>query len=349
VEGQALLQARRLIVLVFALFVIGGFNLRVEAKETIDSANITEPSLKRLVYIVSDTKIPFWSIMGKGIQSKAESLGYKLDIYSANNNAKHELELVVKSIKEKVSGLIISPTTSSAAATILKFAKKSGIPVVISDIGADSGDYVSYISSDNSDGAYKIGRILAKEMVLKGWEGGSVGIIAIPQKRANGQARTAGFMRAMNEKGLKTVGIFQQINFSYQETYDFSNKLVHQNPGLRAIWLQGSDRYQAALDAITDVGRQGEILLVCFDAEPVFLELIPKGVLLGAAMQQPYLMGQKAVAEMDKHFNGKDVIKDVKLPVLAISGKNIREQLSLIQKNVLGLSVEDGGDDNAKK
>jgi len=347
-KGQALLHVRRVIVLVFALFVINGFSARVEAEEVIDAVSTAESSLKRLAYIVSDTQIPFWSVMGKGIQSKAESLGYKLDIYSANNNAKRELELVIKSIKEKVSGMIISPTTSSAASTILKFSKKSGIPVVISDIGADSGDYVSYISSDNADGAYKIGRILAKEMALQGWEAGSVGIIAIPQKRANGQARTAGFMRAMNEEGVKTAGIFQQINFSYQETYDFSSKLIRQTPNLRAIWLQGSDRYQAALDAISDAEREGEVLLVCFDAEPVFLELIPQGVLLGAAMQQPYLMGQKAVIEMDKYLNDKVFIKNVKLPVLAISGQNIREQLNLIQKNVLGVSTEDGDADHAK-
>ena len=279
---QYLLRIGRLIL----FLAISCFVAKIEAKEPIGTIAIVEPAAKRLVYIVSDTKIPFWSIMGKGVQNNANLLGYKLDIYSANNSAKRELELVVKSLKEKVSGLIISPTTSSAASTILKFSKKSGIPVVISDIGADSRDYVSYVSSDNDGGAYGIGKLLAKEMLQQEEGLGSVGIIAIPQKRANGKARTAGFMRAMNEEGVKTAGVFQQRSFSYQETYDFSSQLIGQSPNLRAIWLQGSDRYQAALDAILDAGREGEILLVCFDAEPTFLGLIQKGVLLGAAMQQ---------------------------------------------------------------
>jgi len=347
-DNQTLLQRWPLNGLVFCLLIIAAFSPRVEAEKAIGAEKKIEPTLKRLVYIASDTKIPFWVTMGKGVQDKAESLGYELDIYSANNNAKQELELVVQSIKEQVSGVILSPTTSSAAATILKISKKAGVPVVISDIGADSGDYVSYIASNNFDGAYELGLVLAKEMFTRGWKAGSVGIVAIPQKRANGQARTSGFMQAMNEKNVKTAGIFQQVDFSYQETYDFSSKFINHNPSLRAIWLQGSDQYQAALDAISDAGRKDEILLICFDAEPIFLELIYQGVLLGAAMQQPYLMGRKAVIEMDKHLSGEVVSKDVRLPVLTISRGNIKERFSLIQKNVLGFSKIDGSY-NAKK
>ncbi|MES9844998.1 MAG: substrate-binding domain-containing protein [Candidatus Sedimenticola sp. PURPLELP] len=292
---------------------------------------------KRLAYIVSDLRIPFWDIMHRGINSSAQGLGYDVVTYSAENSAKSELEFVAKAIREKVSGIIVSPTNSSACVTILKLAKAAGIPVVISDIGTDGGDYVSYISSDNMDGAYKIGKVLVKRLQELGWDDGRVGIVAIPQKRANGQARTAGFMRAMREAGVKGAGIKQQVDFSYQETYDLSTEIIKSTPDLRAIWLQGSDRFQGALDAITDAGKKDHVLLITFDAEPVFLDLIPKGVLVGSAMQQPYLMGQEAVIAMDRHLNGKAVEKDRQLPILAISTENIEEMLPVIKRNVLGI------------
>ena len=294
---------------------------------------------KKLAYLVSDLRIPFWDIMWRGVETRAKKLGYEVTPYSAENNAKSELQFAVKAIKDNVSGIVVSPTNSSACVTILKLAKSAGIPVVISDIGTDRGDYVSYISSDNEDGAYKIGKILAAKLRQSGWKDGRVGIIAIPQKRANGQARTAGFMRAMDEAGIKGAGIRQQVTFSYQETYDYATDLIEMNASLRALWLQGSDRYQGALDAIADAGKKDQILLITFDAEPVFLDLIPKGVLVGAGMQQPFLMGERAVESMHRHLQGQDVDKHQKLPVLAISTDNISQELPTIKRNVLGVEV----------
>lgn len=292
---------------------------------------------KQLVYLVSDTRIPFWSIMARGIQSKANELGYSLTVYSANNSPKKELESLALALSRKVDGIIVSPTTSSACVTILKLAKKASIPVVIADIGTDSGEYVSYISSNNRDGAYKIGKVLISKLEELGWQNGRVGIVAIPQKRLNGQARTAGFMAALNKAGIRGAGLLQQVTFSEEETYRLSSRLIKDAPDLRAIWLQGSDRYNGALRAINDAGKKNQILLVTFDAEPEFLQLIPEGILVGSAMQQPYLMGEQAVVAMQDYLDGKAVEKNMQLPILAVSAKNIKQMLPVIKKNVLGL------------
>lgn len=296
-----------------------------------------EQTNKRVAYLVSDIRIPFWNIMSRGIISKAKELGYEVDVYSASNIKKTELQNFSKALRSKVNGLIISPINSSTAVTILRFAKKSNIPVIISDIGTDSGEYVSFISSNNKDGAYKIGKVLTKKMKNLGLDNGTVGIVSIPQKRANGKARTDGFMKALDEANIKAAGLLQQVDFSYQETYDHCTTLIKQNSDIRAIWLQGSDRYQGALDAIKDSGKNGKILLLCFDAEPEFLDMIPNRVLVGAAMQQPYLMGAKAVESLDNHLNGKEVEKVQKLDILAISTENIEEKLPIIKINVLGI------------
>ncbi len=291
---------------------------------------------KRLVYIVSDTSIPFWDIMARGVEKKAKSLGYSLEVYTSRNDAKTELQFVAKALKENATGIILSPTTSLASSTILKLAKNKNIPVVICDIGSDGGEYVSYISSNNKKGAYDIGKVLAKKLIELGYNEGRVGIIAIPQKRLNAQARTAGFMQAMDEAGIKGADIKQQSSWSEMETYTFSKEMIKSYPDLRAIWLQGSNRYKGALQAIAHAGKEGKILLLTFDAEPEFLELIAKGVIVGSAMQQPYLMGQEAVLAMDAHLQGEKVEKNIQLPILAISAQNIQQMLPVIKKNVLG-------------
>ena len=294
-------------------------------------------TVKKLAYVVSDLRIPFWNIMWRGVHERAAALGYQAKAYSAGNDAKTEISNLVAAIKSKVDGIVLSPTNSSSAVTLLRLAKEAAIPVVVADIGADSGDYVSYISSDNRDGAYRIGRILAAKLKERGWTDGRVAIVAIPQKRANGQARTAGFMQAMQEAGIRGAGIRQQVDFSYQETFDHTRDLLAAAPDIRAVWLQGSDRYQAALDAIAAAGHTGQVLLLTFDAEPEFLDLIPRGILAGAGMQQPFLMGEKAVEAMDRHLSGQAVEREQKLPVLAVSDENIAVEMETIRRNVLGL------------
>ena len=292
---------------------------------------------KKIAYIVSDTNIPFWNIMSRGVKNSAEVLGYEVEIYNSQNSIKTELENTIKVINENVSAIIISPNNSSSCVTVLKLAKKANIPVIISDIGADSGEYISYISSNNEDGAYEIGKVLAKKISTLNIENPKVAIIAIPQKRLNGQERTAGFLKAMDEASIKGSNIKQQVDFSKEETYNYTKELIEENPNLNAIWLQGSDKYQGALDAIYKSGKKDKVLLLTFDAEPEFLELISNDTLIASAMQQPFLMGEKAVVSLHKHFNNEEVEKNHKLPVLAISKENIKENLPLIRRNVLGL------------
>ena len=294
-------------------------------------------SNKKIAYIVSDTTIPYWDIMSRGIKNSAENLGYEVEIYNSFNDPKTELENTIKAINKNVSAIIVSPNNSSSCSTILKLSKKANIPVIISDIGADSGEYLSYISSDNKKGAYDIGKILAEKISNLKIENPKVAIISIPQKRLNGQERTSGFIKAMNESAIKNTNLKQQSTFSKEETYNFTKELLNENPDLTAIWLQGSDKYQAALDAIYESDKKDKVLLLTFDAEPEFLELITNDTLVASAMQQPFLMGEKAVIFLDKYFNNEEIQKDYKLPVLAISKENLKDNLTLIKRNVFGI------------
>ena len=304
---------------------------------TIFMTSYVNASEKKLIYIVSDIRIPFWEIMSKGIKNKSSNYDYDVEVYSSSNSAKIELENTVKAIRSKPDGLIISPTNSSACVTILKFVKEANIPAVILDIGTDSGEYLSYISSDNKTGAYNIGKVLVKKMQKLGYEDGSVAIVAIPQKRINGQERTRGFLKALSESKIKSVDLKQQITWTQAETYIYTKEFIKKYPNLRAVWLQGSDRYQGALDAINELDKKGEVLLLTFDAEPEFIELIQDDILVGSAMQQPYLMGQKAIEQFYNYFNNKEIIKNIQMPILAISKDNIKKKLPLIKRNVLGI------------
>ncbi|MCT7465090.1 substrate-binding domain-containing protein [Aliarcobacter cryaerophilus] len=305
-------------------------------------SNLYSNQQKKLAYIVSDINIPFWQIISKGIKDKSNELGYEIHIYSSNNLKKNELENLASAISLKIDGLIISPINSSTASTLLEIANMNKIPTIVADIGSDSQNYLSFISSDNKKGAYELGKILSKYMKSLSWnKEGTVGIIAIPQKRLNGKDRTIGFIKALEEDNIKVSGMYQQVDFSYEETYNYSKKLIDENKNLRAIWLQGSDKYKGALDAIKKANKQNEIALICFDAEPEFLEMIQNGDLVASAMQQPYIIGQEAVVTLNNYFNNKEVKKEQKMEILSISKENIDDKLKIIKLNVLGIKSDE--------
>ena len=210
---------------------------------------------------------------------------------------------------------------------------------MIADIGTQGGEFVSYIESNNFEGAYQLGQLLVQEMEGNSQYRGSVGIIAIPQNRKNGQLRTEGFLKALAEAGIKASDIRQQVDFSYEETYQFAQQLIDENSDMTALWLQGADRYQAVLDAINDSGKSGEILLVCFDAEPEFIEMIRDHSLVASGMQQPFLMGSKAVDTLQAYWQGLAVPKTQQLGVLTVSSQNLEMLLPTIQRNVLGIPL----------
>ncbi len=292
---------------------------------------------KKIIYLNNDMKIPFWKIMAKGIENNIKSLGYDFEIYDAKNSAKKELQLTVKALKENIAGLIVTPFNSSSCVTILNLAKQAHIPVVISDIGTDKGEYVSYISSNNKKGAYDIGKVLTEKMLSNNWQNGTVGIIAIPQKRSNGQERTLGFIKALKESNIKGADIKQLKEWTDEETYLFTKNMISEYPELKAIWLQTSNNYKGSIKAIKELKKEKELILLAFDAEPEYIELIQNGVILASAMQQPYLMGEVAAKTIDEYLNNKIVEKNIQVPVLTVSTQNINKNISEIKLNVLGI------------
>ena len=171
---------------------------------------------KTIVYLTPGLDLPFWRYLSKGVEAAAKAKGFDFQALDSHNSPQTQLQNAQDSIAKGVAGIVISPTDSSTAPSVLELAKKAGVPVVIADIGTNSGDYVSFIISNNYEGAKGVGLALAEALKKKGWESGSVGLITISQARKNGQARTKGFRDGLVEGGVKTkeAGLQQMQSYT---------------------------------------------------------------------------------------------------------------------------------------
>ncbi|ARP65656.1 ribose ABC transporter substrate-binding protein [Mesorhizobium sp. M7A.F.Ca.US.006.04.2.1] len=290
---------------------------------------------KELVYLTPGLDLAFWRYLSKGIENVATKGGYTYQALDSGNNAQTQLKNAKDAIARGVAGIIISPTDSSTAPAVLDLAKQANIPVVIADIGTDSGDYVSFIISDNYQGANGVGKALAEAMKAAGKQDGSVGIVGISQARLNGQARTKGFKDAMTAAGItKEAGLQQMQTYTADETFKFTQDMTTAHPDMKGLFVQTDGPTLGALQAIKAARLTGDVLVAGFDGVPEFVPLLQSGELVVSGMQQPYLMGQESGRAMVDHLGGKTPEKKILVPIKIVTSKNIEQELPTIKETV---------------
>jgi len=297
---------------------------------------------KTIVYLTPGLDLPFWRYLSKGVESAARAKGYDFLALDSRNNPQTQLQNAQDSIAKGVAGIVISPTDSSTAPSVLELAKRANIPAVIADIGTNSGDYVSFIISNNYEGAKGVGVALAQALKKKGWESGSVGLITISQARKNGQARTQGFRDGLVEGGVKTkeAGLQQMQSYTADETFKFTQDMLTANPDMRGLFIQTDQPAIGALRAIKAARRDGQILVAAFDGIPEFVDLLKSDQIVASGMQQPYLMGQKSGEAMMSHIAGESVEKEISVPILTVTSENIDKELPVVKQTVFANEVK---------
>lgn len=309
--------------IVVIAFMFSGGSSPVFAKKT-----------KQVAYLTPGLTLPFWNYLAKGIENEAKAHGYKSITYDSNNDAAKQLANAEDAIARKVDGILISPTDSSTCPSVLKLAQNAGIPVVIADIGTQSGKYVSFIISDNYNGAYKVGQLLVKKLHAKGWSHGPVGLVTISLARLNGQKRTAGFRRALSEGGVKECAIQQMHRYTGDETFKYVQDMITAHPDMHGLFIETDQPTLGAVRAVRAARMNGKILIAGFDGIPEFVKLIKSGKIIGSGMQQPYLMGERSMQAMLDFFEGKTPPKQILVPIKLVSQDNISKVLPVIKKTV---------------
>jgi ABC-type sugar transport system substrate-binding protein len=294
---------------------------------------------KHFAYLTPGLDLPFWRYLSKGIAGEAQRRGDAVTTYDSHNDAAAQLKNAQDAIARKVDGILISPTDSSTAPSVLTAAAQAGIPVVIADIGTSSGDYVSFIISDNERGAYDVGKKLVADLKAKDWAAGPVGLVTISLARNNGKARTAGFRKALAEGGVKEVALEQMQTYTADETFRYVQDMLTAHPDLHGIFVQTDTPSLGAARALQASHRQDSVLLAAFDGVPDFVKLIHEGTIVCSGMQQPYLMGVRSIEALYDHLGGKTPPKQTLVPIIVVSKENIDDVLPTIKQTVFADEV----------
>jgi ribose transport system substrate-binding protein len=289
-----------------------------------------------IAYLTPGLNVPFWKFLSDGIKQAAAAADADIEVtdYDSRNDAATQLQNAQDAITRGVSAIIISPTDSSTAPAVLELAEEAGTPVIIADIGTDEGEYVSFVISSNEQGAYEAGQVLVSEMEANDWSGGDVIMITISQARINGQNRTRGITRAVEEGGSEIVQYLESEDYTRAEAQQQALDMLTANSEARGFFTQHDEATLGAWSAIEDSGRQEDIILVGFDGSPESVELIREGKLRAASMQQPVLMGRMSMDVTLQHLRGEEVEKETEVPTILVTPDNLGEVESTLADTV---------------
>lgn len=273
-----------------------------------------------LAYITPSLDVPFWCYMTTGVETQAATYTSTVLVYDSENDAALQLQNMTNAIGQGVDAIIISPVDSTSCGEALNLAEAAGIPVVVCDVGTDSGTYVSYISSDNEGGAKELGDYMAGLLEKNAF----VAQITLDQGRINGQLRKSGFELGIANNSLVQVDDKEMTMHIYDEGYTLTQELLSAHPELTAIFVHAEDPTLGAIDALADAGRS-DILVAGFDFSEAYPDAMRAGQMVATAAQQPVLMGNTAVDQVMRALSGKATAAEISLPTLLITQDNIDE------------------------
>ena len=304
-----------------------------ETQKAAEAENEAEKSGEsyHIAYLCPSMDTPFWRYMATGVEREAEKLGnVTVTTYDSKNSADIQYTNAQDVIVKGVDGIVISPTDSASCVAVLGLAEEAGIPVAISDIGTDSGEYVTFIKTNNLKGAEEGGKYLAS--LLK--EGDKVAEIVGPQARQNQQDRKAGFEKGVGTANVEIVDFRQMERENRSEGESYAQDYLTAYPDLKAIFCTSDDASLGVLAACQGAGRN-EVMIFGFDSNEELLAAVREGTIVGTSTQQPLLMGARALDGVIDHLDGKEVEQLQEIETLLVTKDNIDDVYDILSETAM--------------
>ncbi len=265
----------------------------------------------KLALVVSTLNNPFFVTLKEGAEKKAETLGYDLVVLDSQNDPAKELSNVEDITVNGAKVILINPADSEAVGNAVSIANKKGIPVITLDRGANKGEVVSHIASDNVAGGKMAGDFIAKQLGEKAKVIELEGLAGTSAARERGE----GFAQAVEAHKFEVLAK-QPADFDRTKGLNVMENLLTAQPSVQAVFAQNDEMALGALRAIQAAGKK--VLIVGFDGTDDGVAAINAGLMAATVAQQPALIGEMGVEAADKVIRGEKVEAKVSVPLKLI-------------------------------
>ena len=291
------------LVLSFVLLAALVFNLTAcqsQPAATEEPAAEEAAGAAKIGLVVSTLNNPFFVSLKEGAEQKAKDMGMELVVLDSQNDPAQELANVEDLLTQGVSLILINPTDSDAVGNAIIAANNKNVPVVTLDRGANQGEVVSHIASDNVAGGVMAGEHIVSLLGGKGKVVELEGIAGTSAARDRGQ----GFNDAIAGTEIEVVAK-QVADFDRTQGLSVMENILQAQPEIDAVFAHNDEMAFGAQKAIEASGR--EIIIVGFDATDDAVAAVKEGKMSATVAQQPSLIGELGVETAKKILDGESV------------------------------------------
>lgn len=256
------------------------------------------PRIKVAMVTHSAAGDTFWDIVQKGAQAAAKKDNAKL-LYSNDDNASKQAQLVETAINQDVDGLIVTLAKPGAMKSAVQKAVEKGIPVVTINSGAAESKQFGALAHFGQEeeiageaAGDQLNTMGAKKSLCVIHEQGNVGL----------DARCAGAKKSFD-------GEITNLQVNGSDMTDVRSKIqakLQADKDIDSVLALGAPFALTAVKAADDAGSDAKI--ATFDMNTQLVDAIKNKEIEFAVDQQPYLQGYLAVDQVWLYLNNGNVI-----------------------------------------
>ena len=253
--------------------------------------------------VAAEAGIPYFTTMQWGAMDAAKD--YDVDLYwtgPAEWDFSKQQSFIDNVIQTNPDALLLVPTDSDAYVSYVEEWMEDGLPVICCDaVLKEHVDLIGY----NSD-PYEGGATAAKIFFEMNGPGGVYQPVSTNPGAYGANLRISGFVETMQELDptCKMLEVLFPTNDANKAAELVSSAIVG-NPDMTGIFVATSAPASGAASAVIEAGKQGEIKIAAFDADPQQVQDLKAGVYDVLIAQDPYQMGYDAVMNLAKYVRGE--------------------------------------------
>jgi ribose transport system substrate-binding protein len=265
-----------------------------------------------IAVIPKGTSHVFWQSIHAGARQAARELD--VDIVwrgpLREDDRDSQVAEVENAVARRVSGIVLAPLDESALVTPVMNAHRSGVPVVIFDSGLKSGEFISFVATDNDKGGALAAAHL--EQMLDGR--GRVILMRYAEGHDSTTRREEGFLRGLQaHSGIEVVSSNQYVGADVEGAYKRAEALLTRfktadgRLDVNGIFAPNESSAFAVMRVLKDNGWAGNVKFVGFDSSEGLLAGLRDGTIDALVVQDPVRMGYLSVVNMVRHLRGERV------------------------------------------
>ncbi|HSV16179.1 MAG TPA: substrate-binding domain-containing protein [Tepidisphaeraceae bacterium] len=262
------------------------------------------------------TQDPFWEPLIRGAQDCASQANVDLTVVRSKPTVDDQNQHIRELLDAGVDGIAISPNDASAQLAILNDAA-ARVPIVTFDSDAPSSKRRRFVGIDN----YAAGRFSADEIREALPDGGPILISVGSATMQHGRDRRQGVIDGLLERGFdrnrpsdpidgELKGPKYTVVATVTDGADPSKAVVtiaealRAHPEVKGIVGLFSYSAPAALEAMKQVGRTGQIQVVGFDESLETQQAIEAGTIHSSILQDSQRAGYQAIEVLANEARG---------------------------------------------